>query len=141
MKKLILCATLVVLTANVFADEDDCKYLQGTHAWTITDPKTPTVVGNCSYDYTLAHNFFDPHRKVDVMHIDLSEGTNPASGAACPDYSKNITIDYKSCHPLHDLDLFVGANGEQGSFYKNDNSLSIKNIDGYISIISAKLQG
>ena len=143
MKNLILCAALVALTTNVFADQDDCGYLTGKHTWNIRDPEPPTVINNCSYHTTEVKNIFDKKSGTATFSINLNEGFNNDTHQRCPPYSQTIPADIITCHPNGGSDIFSAGHSYeyQGSFYKKDNSLTLNtNYSNEVSIISAKLK-
>lgn len=138
MKKLMLAGLMVALSTAAFAGDDDCHYLNEYHAW---QGVSSTQVGSCEYKSTLIHNF----PTYGYLYVDLKG----ASNSQCPqELQSKVYINEKNCHPEGDMDYFTGSKQEAGSMYKNDDSMSIKNVQAHIStakytfdIISAKLQG
>jgi len=138
MKKLMIAGLMAALSTAAFAGDDDCHYLHEYHAW---EGVTATQIGHCTYKNTLVHNF----PNYGYLYIDLTGSTNPA----CPSELRDkVYIKDRTCHPEGDMDYFTGLKNEEGSMYKNDDSMSIKNITLPIStakytfdIISAKMDG
>jgi hypothetical protein len=129
MKRLLITTLLTALSVTAFADNDDCHYLNEYHSWEGT---SPTYVGQCAYTSTVVHSY--PGRG--YMLYSLSKGQGNTN---CRDITDKVHIEAKTCHPDGASDDFNGSQGEKGSIYKNDHSLSLTSIQGYFEIISAKM--